>query len=257
MSSRDPGSVCLLWLTPDYLLYLELWHLLSPLARSHPSALSICSKLHLSVLCVTISPPLRGSSSRKHWHIAPLQFQLASTSCYLSSDRHARVTRTLTTFENSRLTHAFLSSVCNRGRDIRVLKSARQPSDLLCGLGFGTVPLIWLMDDFFVWFPQPNDFYIWFPPVKWFLYLTAVLKGRTLLLLTCLVSTENLDGWLFFLWVLFWITEFQNGGCLRSHVGGPRSLCLINTWYRVAPDDTFHIWNLCLLIILCEHLRAA
>lgn len=134
---------------------------LSPLAGPHPSALSICSKLRLSVFWVTISPPLRGSSSWKHWHITPLQFQLASTSCYLSSYRHAHVTCTLTTFENSRLTHTFLSSVCNRGRDIRVLKSARQPSDLLCELGFGTVPP-YLVD---------GQFLCLIHPAKWFLYL--------------------------------------------------------------------------------------
>lgn len=63
MSSRDPGSVCLFWFTPDCLLHLELWQLLPPLAGSHPSALSICSKLRLSVSWVTISPPLGGSSS--------------------------------------------------------------------------------------------------------------------------------------------------------------------------------------------------
>lgn len=116
----------------------------------------------------------------------------------------------------------------------------------------------YLVDRWFLCLIPPAKRFLYLAaPVKWSLYLTIMLKGCTLLLLTCLVSTENLDGWVFFLWVLSWITDFQNEGYLRIHVGGPRSLCLINTWYRAALDDTFHVWNLWLLIILCEHLRAA
>lgn len=73
---------------------------------------------------------------------------------------HAHWQPSRTESSNSR----FTLQCAQQGRDIRELKSACRPSDLLCELGFGTVPLIWLMDDFFVWLPQPNGFYIWCPP---------------------------------------------------------------------------------------------
>lgn len=138
-------ALSLFWLTSNCLMHLGLWHLLSRLAGFHPSALSVCSKLRLSVSCVTSSPQLRGFSPppRKHWHISPLKLNLASTSCYLSSYKHPCVACPSTAVENRVILFMFSSPVCTAGEGTsHVLKGARQPRGLLYELCFGSVPLI-------------------------------------------------------------------------------------------------------------------
>lgn len=142
VSLRDPGSVSLsISAHSDCLMHLGLWHLLSLLAGSHPSVLCVCSKCHLSVSCVTISPQLRGSASGKHLHISPLKVNLASISCYLSSYKHACGTCSLKTFENIvHFIHVFISCV-QQGK----VRSEYSSTPMACCMSF-----VWLCTPYLV-----------------------------------------------------------------------------------------------------------
>lgn len=200
MSSRDPGSVCLFWFTPDCLLHLELWQLLPPLAGSHPSALSICSKLRLSVSWVTISPPLGGSSSENidtshHYNFSwlPLLATFPPTGTLVW---HAHWPSSRTELSNSR----FPLQCVQQGKGLLSTQEC-SPTQWLAIWAWLWNCTPYLVDGWFLCLIPPAKWILYLAaPVKWFLYLTIMLKGCALLLLTCLVST-------------IWMGEFSFSGC--------------------------------------------
>lgn len=172
-------------------MHLGLWHLLSCLAGFHPSALSVCSKLRLSVSCVTSSPQLRGFSP-------PPQKTLTHLTPKIESGFHFLLLVLIqaplcgmpfnSRWEQSHLIHVFISSVYSRARYIPSTQGCSSTSRL------AVWALLWLCPPYLVggWFLYlilPVKWFLYLAlPAKWFLYLTVRIKCYVVLLVMCLFS---------------------------------------------------------------------